>query len=152
MKVGRAGAVTATVASGAGARAASVPAFGFRPELLPLFLVALGATFLPLDLTIAATLLVTRDVAVGGLREGLSLSGRALPVASLGKLKTVVTMIAIGAAIALQIARLLWPEGTVGAGDAARTVIEVATRFTLWSAVILAYWSAVEYFIAAFKK
>ena len=108
-------------------------------------LVALGATFLPLDLTIAATLLVTRDVAVGGLREGLSLSGRALPVASLGKIKTVVTMFAIGAAIALQIARLVSP-------DRMGLVVEVVTRFALWSAVILALWSAVEYFAAAFRK
>ncbi|MDZ4776609.1 MAG: CDP-alcohol phosphatidyltransferase family protein [Alphaproteobacteria bacterium] len=109
-------------------------------------LFALGATFLPLDLTIAAALLVTRDVAVGGLREGLSLSGRALPVASLGKIKTVVTMTAIGAAITLQITRLVIADGAVV------QVIEVVTRFTLWSAVILGLWSAVEYFIAAFKK
>lgn len=109
-------------------------------------LVALGATFLPLDLTIAAALLVTRDIAVGGLREGLSLSGRALPVASLGKLKTVVTMVAIGAAIAFQIARLTIAEGAIV------SVVEVISRFTLWSAVILALWSGVEYFAAAFRK
>lgn len=109
-------------------------------------LISLGATFLPLDLTIAAALLVTRDVIVGGLREGLSLSGRALPVASLGKLKTVVTMVAIGAAIAFQIARLAIAEGTIV------SVVEVLSRFTLWSAVILALWSGVEYFAAAFRK
>lgn len=109
-------------------------------------LFALGATFLPLDLTIAAALLVTRDVAVGGLREGLSLSGRALPVNSLGKSKTVVTMVAIGAAIVLQIARLVIAEGAIV------SVVEVISRFTLWSAVILGLWSAVEYFAAAFRK
>jgi CDP-diacylglycerol--glycerol-3-phosphate 3-phosphatidyltransferase len=113
-------------------------------------LVALAATALPFDLVIAAAIIVTRDVAVAGLREGLSLSGRALPVSPLGKWKTAIEMIAIGAAIALQIAALTVP-------DAQRViepvnVLAFLTRASLWAAAALALWSGAEYAQAALKK
>jgi CDP-diacylglycerol--glycerol-3-phosphate 3-phosphatidyltransferase len=113
-------------------------------------LVVLAATALPVDLIAAAALLVTRDVAVGGLREGLSLSGRKLPVDSVGKVKTVVLMVGIGAAIAFQIAALVIPAGP----DAFSPLdaIQWLARAALWGAVVLSLWSAAEYFSAAFKK
>jgi len=113
-------------------------------------LVALAATALPGDLVIAAAIIVTRDVAVAGLREGLSLSGRALPVSSLGKWKTAVELIAIGAAIALQIAALALPaEGRV---IEPINVLAFATRASLWTAAALALWSGAEYVQAALRK
>lgn len=113
-------------------------------------LVALAATTLPGDLVIAAALIVTRDVAVAGLREGLSLSGRALPVSSLGKWKTAVELIAIGAAIALQIAALALPaEGRVLEPI---NVLAFLTRASLWTAAALALWSGAEYLQAALRK
>lgn len=113
-------------------------------------LVALSATTLPLDLIVAAALLITRDVTVGGLREGLSLSGRALPVDQLGKTKTVVLMIGIAGAIATQLAALALaapPQG-VSLLDALMWL----TRAALWGATVLSLWSAAEYFQAALKK
>jgi CDP-diacylglycerol--glycerol-3-phosphate 3-phosphatidyltransferase len=113
-------------------------------------LIVLAATALPIDLIAAAALLVTRDVAVGGLREGLSLSGRKLPVDSMGKIKTVVLMIGIAAAIAFQVAALVIPAGP--GAFSPLDAIQWLARAALWGAVVLALWSAVEYFAAAFKK
>lgn len=42
-------------------------------------LMALARTSLPFDLSLAALIIVAREVAVGGLREGLSLAGRPAP-------------------------------------------------------------------------
>lgn len=113
-------------------------------------LVILAATALPLDLIAAAAILVTRDVAVGGLREGLSLSGRKLAVDSIGKVKTVVLMIGIGAAIAFQVAALVIPAA--GGPFSPLDAILWLTRAALWGAVVLALWSAADYFGAAFTK
>lgn len=113
-------------------------------------LIALAATALPLDLIAAAAILVTRDVAVGGLREGMSLAGRAVPVDGLGKVKTIVLMIGIGAAIAIQIAALALPAPVQGLS--VLDALQWLTRAALWGAVVLSLWSAAEYFQAAFKK
>lgn len=114
-------------------------------------LVALAATTLPLDLIVAAALLITRDVTVGGLREGLSLSGRALPVDQLGKTKTVVLMVGIAAAIATQLAALAVPA-TAQDGLSLLDALTWLTRAALWGATVLSLWSAAEYFQAALKK
>jgi len=87
---------------------------------------------------------------VGGLREGMSLAGRAVPVDSLGKVKTVVLMIGIGAAIAIQIAALALPVPAQGLS--VLDALQWLTRAALWGAVVLSLWSAAEYFQAAFKK
>jgi CDP-diacylglycerol--glycerol-3-phosphate 3-phosphatidyltransferase len=113
-------------------------------------LIALAATALPFDLIAAAAIIVTRDVAIGGLREGLSLSGRAVPVSSLGKWKTAAIMIGVGAAIAMQIAALAVPvEGRLLEPV---DVLAMLTRFTLWAAAALALWSGAEYAHAALRK
>lgn len=113
-------------------------------------LIALAATALPTDLIIAAAILVTRDVAIGGLREGMALSGRALPVSSLGKLKTALVMTGIGAAIAMQVMALALPiQGrTFEPIDA----LAFLARLTLWMAAALALWSGFEYAQAATRK
>lgn len=48
---------------------------------------ALAASWLPLDLTVAVLIVLVRDAAIGGLREGLAASGRAPAVGWLGKVK-----------------------------------------------------------------
>jgi CDP-diacylglycerol--glycerol-3-phosphate 3-phosphatidyltransferase len=113
-------------------------------------LVALAATALPVDLVVAAALLIMRDVAVGGLREGLSLTGRRLPVDSLGKTKTIVLMIGIAAAISVQIAALATP--TPPEGLSLLDALTWLTRAALWGATVLSLWSAAEYLQAALKK
>lgn len=113
-------------------------------------LVALAATALPLDLIVAAGLLIMRDVAVGGLREGLSLSGRKLPVDSLGKTKTIVLMVGIAAALTVQIAALTLP--VVADGLSPLDALMWLTRAALWGATVLSLWSAAEYFQAALRK
>lgn len=106
-------------------------------------LVALAATFLPFDLVIAAGLILTRDVAVAGLREGLALSGRKLPVSGLGKLKTVLELVGVGAAIALQLAALLAPASEQPLE--VLNLIGMLSRFSLWAAAALALWSGAVY-------
>ena len=113
-------------------------------------LIALAATALPFDMVIAAALIVTRDVTVAGLREGLSLAGRALPVSDLGKVKTVVELIGVGAAIALQIAAIVAPIG--GRAVEPLVVVEFIARAALWIAAALALWSGADYARAALKK
>lgn len=113
-------------------------------------LIALAATALPFDLVCAAAIIVTRDVAVAGLREGLSLAGRALPVSSLGKVKTAVELVGVGAAILLQIAAIAVPhaERAVEPLD----VVAFIARASLWAAAALALWSGADYAREAMKK
>jgi CDP-diacylglycerol--glycerol-3-phosphate 3-phosphatidyltransferase len=101
-------------------------------------LVALAGTGLPLHLVAASVLILGRDVAVSGLREGLALDGKALPVNKLGKLKTVFEMVAVGCLIG---ARLPLPEAVESVGTT-----------LLWAAAGLALWSGGIYFAAAFRK
>lgn len=101
-------------------------------------LVALAGTGLKLDLVAAAALILTRDVAVAGLREGLSLSGRSLPVMRLGKIKTAAEMIGVGGAILMRLLLAPW--------------VEQAARAGLWIGAALALWSGAIYFAAAFRK
>ncbi|MDX2234746.1 MAG: CDP-diacylglycerol--glycerol-3-phosphate 3-phosphatidyltransferase [Hyphomonadaceae bacterium] len=110
-------------------------------------LVALAATSLPFDLVIAAAIILVRDVAVAGLREGLSLAGRALPVSPLGKIKTVMEMIGVGAAIAVQLAAFVVADQ--GRAIEPLNVLGFIARATLWAAAALALWSAAEYARAA---
>jgi CDP-diacylglycerol--glycerol-3-phosphate 3-phosphatidyltransferase len=112
-------------------------------------LLALAATALPYDLIFAAGIILVRDVTVAGLREGLSLSGRALPVSSLGKIKTVLELVAVGVAIAVQIAALAAtdPSGVLQPMQ----VLTFLARASLWAAAALALWSGAEYARAALK-
>lgn len=109
-------------------------------------LVALAYAALPLDLTAAVVIILGRDIAVAGLREGLSASGRALPVSRLGKWKAAAEMAGVVAFMLLQSAALLY------APDAWVRALSWSARFLLWSAAALALISGATYVRAALAK
>ena len=74
--------------------------------LITCVLVALAYAALPLDLVAAAVIILGRDVAVAGLREGISAQGKTLPVSQLGKWKAAAEMAGVGAFLAFQTAAL----------------------------------------------
>lgn len=106
-------------------------------------LLALAYAALPLNLVIAALVIVGRDLAIAGLREGLSAAGRQIPVGALGKWKAAAGMSGIAAFLAAQSSALLYgPERLVtGLGWAAQAL--------LWAAAALAVVSASGYVSAA---
>jgi CDP-diacylglycerol--glycerol-3-phosphate 3-phosphatidyltransferase len=108
-------------------------------------LVALAYTSLSLPLVIAAVVLLVRDVAVAGLREGMSNSGRALPVSPLGKAKTVSEMTGIGAL-------LFSPAAAHGAPNWMTGLLTWLAHAAIWAAVLLALWSAAEYLRQALAR
>lgn len=104
-------------------------------------LIALVYTLLPLSLVIAALILIARDFAIAGLREGLSGTGPA--VAFAGKLKAAAAMIGIAAVLGEAVAgAFAWPLTVVRA-------LDLAGHAGLWSAAALALWSAALYVRAA---
>ncbi len=109
-------------------------------------LLALAKTSLPADMTIAAVLIVSRDVMMAGLREGLALSGRALPVSQGGKFKTVAVMLGAGAALATQ--TLIYFSAPL---DVVSVIFMVA-RGALWAGAALAVITGAIYLRDAFKK
>lgn len=109
-------------------------------------LVALSVTALTTDLIVAVIIILARDVTISGLREGLALSGQALPVGPGGKLKTVAVMIGAGAALAAQ--TLAYAQVDLSW----LTVIAYIARGALWAGVALALWSAWDYIRAAITR
>ncbi|HWA01428.1 MAG TPA: CDP-diacylglycerol--glycerol-3-phosphate 3-phosphatidyltransferase [Caulobacterales bacterium] len=113
--------------------------------LITCTLVALAFQSLPLNIIIAAILLLGRDLFVAGLREGLSASGRSLPVSGLGKWKAAAAMLGVGALIFEQAAYL----------DRAPDPVYLAAAWTaragIWAAVALALVSAWDYVAAALR-
>jgi CDP-diacylglycerol--glycerol-3-phosphate 3-phosphatidyltransferase len=109
-------------------------------------LLALTAAILPRDLAFAALLIVGRDMIMAGLREGLAQAGRKLPVGQLGKLKTVVELVAITMILAIQVMAMLnlAPELLEAAGWAA--------RIALWAAAILGLLSLGLYLREAMRQ
>ena len=63
---------------------------------------ALIATWAPLDVTIVLLVILARDAAIGGLREGLAASEGAFAVGRLGKVKTVCLLGGLGTLLCLQ--------------------------------------------------
>lgn len=108
-------------------------------------LLALAYAAMPLNLVIAAILLLGRDVAVASLREGLSASGRAPPVGRLGKWKAALTMAGIAALLLMKGAAL------AAAPDSVFLALFYAAHALLWIAVALALWSGAGYAAAALK-
>jgi CDP-diacylglycerol--glycerol-3-phosphate 3-phosphatidyltransferase len=94
---------------------------------------------LPLNIIVAAILLLGRDVAIGGLREGLAASGRSLPVSWMGKWKAAATMVGV-AALLIEEAAFLY-----GAPDALYVPVQWTGRIMMWAAVSLALVSAYQY-------
>jgi CDP-diacylglycerol--glycerol-3-phosphate 3-phosphatidyltransferase len=113
--------------------------------LITCVLVALAFAALPFDLVAAAIIILGRDVAVAGLREGLSAVGRAMPVSGTGKWKAAAEMAGVGAFLAYQAVALL--------SDAASLIIglELAAQILLWAAALLALVSAAQYVRAAMQ-
>lgn len=109
-------------------------------------LAALIAAGLALDLVVAAIVILARDVTIAGLREGLALSGRALPVSNAGKLKTVLVLIGAGAILATQTMIYANLDATLIG------LIDKVSHGALWAGAALALWSGWVYGTAAFTK
>lgn len=114
--------------------------------LIVCVLVALAYSALPLGLVAAAVVILGRDVAIAGLREGLSQSGRTLPVNQLGKWKAAAEMAGVGAFLGFQSAAILLAPASVVLG------LDWAARILLWAAAALALISAVIYAAAAVRR
>jgi CDP-diacylglycerol--glycerol-3-phosphate 3-phosphatidyltransferase len=114
--------------------------------LIVCVLVALAYAALPLGLVAATVVIIGRDVAIAGLREGLSQSGRALPVNQLGKWKAAAEMAGVGAFLGFQAAAILFAPASVVLG------LDCAARILLWGAAALALISAGIYVGAAVKR
>lgn len=113
--------------------------------LIACILVALAYAALPLDLTAAAMIIVGRDIAVAGLREGVSASGKTLPVNALGRWKAAAEMAGVGAFLAYQAAALLQLSANSVLG------LYWAAQILIWSAAGLALTSGAVYARAAAK-
>ena len=87
-----------------------------------------------------------RDLAVAGLREGLSNAGKTLPVNSLGRWKAAAEMAGVGAFLAYQGAALLLIPANVVLG------LYWASHLLLWAAAIAALISGAVYAYAAAKR
>lgn len=109
-------------------------------------LVALAYAALPMPLVAASVLILGRDVAIAGLREGLSAQARALPVGQIGKWKTAALMGGIGVFLAYQVGALLFVPAAIVTG------LDLAARTLLWAAALLALWSGARYAAAALKQ
>ena len=114
--------------------------------LITCALVALAYAALPMILVAAAVLILGRDVAVAGLREGLSAQGKSLPVSQLGKWKAAAEMAGVGAFLAFKAAVLLSAPINVVLG------LDWAARLLLWSAAALALISGGQYVAALLKR
>jgi CDP-diacylglycerol--glycerol-3-phosphate 3-phosphatidyltransferase len=114
--------------------------------LIVCVLVALAYAALPLGLVAATVIILGRDVAIAGLREGLSQSGRLLPVNQLGKWKAAAEMSGVAAFFAFKTAAALYGPASLVLG------LDWAARILLWSAAALALISAGVYAAAAVKR
>jgi CDP-diacylglycerol--glycerol-3-phosphate 3-phosphatidyltransferase len=114
--------------------------------LIACALLALAYAALPLPLVAAAIIILGRDVAIAGLREGLSSSGRALPVGALGKWKAAAEMAGVAAFLAFQAAALLFAPASLVLG------LDWAARILIWTAAALALVSGAQYVGAAVRK
>jgi CDP-diacylglycerol--glycerol-3-phosphate 3-phosphatidyltransferase len=114
--------------------------------LITCVLVALAYAALPLMLVAAAVLILGRDVAVAGLREGISAQGKTLPVSQLGKWKAAAEMAGVGAFLAFQAAAILFAPASVIVG------LDWAAALLLWSAAALALISGAQYVGALVKR
>jgi CDP-diacylglycerol--glycerol-3-phosphate 3-phosphatidyltransferase len=104
--------------------------------LIACILLALAYAALPLHLVAAALIILGRDIALAGLREGLAAAGKRIPVGELGKWKAAAQMAGVGAFLAFQSGALLTgPEALVqGLGWAASLLLWAAAALSLVSA------------------
>jgi CDP-diacylglycerol--glycerol-3-phosphate 3-phosphatidyltransferase len=114
--------------------------------LITCTLVALAFAALPIGLVVAAVLILGRDVAVAGLREGIAAQGKSLPVSQLGKWKAAAEMAGVGAFLAFQTAALLQANAFIVEG------LNMAARVLIWAAAALALLSGAQYLGALLKR
>ncbi|HCK83658.1 MAG TPA: CDP-diacylglycerol--glycerol-3-phosphate 3-phosphatidyltransferase, partial [Hyphomonadaceae bacterium] len=110
--------------------------------LIACVLLVLAYAALPLNLVAASVIILGRDVAIAGLREGAAALGKALPVAMLGKWKAAAEMAGVAAFLAFQAAALLGYSADVVLG------LKRAALILLWMAAALALASAAGYVAA----
>jgi CDP-diacylglycerol--glycerol-3-phosphate 3-phosphatidyltransferase len=113
--------------------------------LITCVLAALAYAALPFNLAAAAIIILGRDVAVAGLREGLSASGRTVAVGAMGKWKAAAEMAGVGAFLAYQASAQLTDQAGLVMG------LEWAATMLLWVAAGLALFSAFQYALALSK-
>jgi CDP-diacylglycerol--glycerol-3-phosphate 3-phosphatidyltransferase len=106
-------------------------------------LLALAYAALPLDLVVAAIVIMARDLVVAGLRESLAGQGRMLRVEGHGKAKAAAAMAGVACELAFQAAGLL------GGSLLAMQALAIAARALLWAAAVLALFGGVLYARAA---
>lgn len=111
--------------------------------LVACVLVALTYASLELNLVAATVIVLGRDVFIAGLREGLSNSGRRLPVGSIGKWKAAAEMAGVSAFLAYQAAALLFAPPRIVLG------LDWAATGLIWLAATLALYSGARYVLAA---
>lgn len=114
--------------------------------LITCTLVALAFAALPIGLVAASVLILGRDVAVAGLREGIAAQGKSLPVSQLGKWKAAAEMAGVGAFLAFQTAALLQADASIVVG------LDWAARVLIWAAAALALLSGAQYLGALLKR
>jgi CDP-diacylglycerol--glycerol-3-phosphate 3-phosphatidyltransferase len=114
--------------------------------LITCVLVALAYASLPMALVAASVIILGRDVAVAGLREGISAQGKTLPVSQLGKWKAAAEMAGVGGYLAFQTAVLLSAPLNVMLG------LDWAARILIWSAAVLALISGAQYVATLLKR
>ncbi|MBC7768814.1 MAG: CDP-diacylglycerol--glycerol-3-phosphate 3-phosphatidyltransferase [Phycisphaerales bacterium] len=114
--------------------------------LITCVLVALAFAALPLELVAASVLILGRDVAVAGLREGIAAQGKTLPVSELGKWKAAAEMCGVAAFLAFQTAALF--------GESAALVLGLhwGARLLFWTAAALALISGAQYLGALLRR
>lgn len=113
--------------------------------LITCVLVALAYASLPLTLVAAAVVILGRDVALSGLREGYAGAGISIPVGELGKWKTTTLLMGVGAFLAFQAAALLGGPETLIQG------LTWAAQILIWAAAALALVSGWMY-LAALRR
>jgi CDP-diacylglycerol--glycerol-3-phosphate 3-phosphatidyltransferase len=114
--------------------------------LITCVLVALAYAALPLTLVAAAVVILGRDVALSGLREGLAGAGKNIPVGDLGKWKTTALMMGVGAFLAFQATALLNAPETLIQG------LSWAAQILIWASAALALMSAWTYLAALGRR
>jgi CDP-diacylglycerol--glycerol-3-phosphate 3-phosphatidyltransferase len=118
--------------------------------LITCVLVALAYAALPWPLVAASVLILGRDVAVAGLREGIAAQGKTLPVSSLGKWKAAAEMAGVGAFLAFQASALL--ASAMSMPVSVVLGLDWAARILLWSAAVLALISGAQYVATLLKR
>ncbi len=114
--------------------------------LITCVLVALAYAALPMQLVVAAVLILGRDIAIAGLREGIAAQGKTLPVSQLGKWKAAAEMAGVAAFLAFQTAALFQQSAALVIG------LFWGARLLLWAAAILALVSGAQYVAVLLRR